>query len=135
MVTIRAAVALEVGKEIAGTTADSEPEPDIVVVRGDRRDYPDRHPGPAEIGLVVEVSDTTLQRDRTIKQRLYAAAGIVCYWIANLPEGWIEVYQAPTGPTESPQYARRNDYRRGTTVPLLLDGAQIGEVAVEDVLG
>jgi Uma2 family endonuclease len=117
------------------TTADSEPEPDIVVVRGDRRDYRDRHPSPADVGMVVEVSDATLQRDRTIKQRLYAAAGIEHYWIVNLPEGWIEVYQEPSNLTEAPHYARRDDYLRGAMVPLFLAGTQIGAVAVEEVLG
>jgi Uma2 family endonuclease len=54
------------------TTNDSEPEPDVVIVRGDRRQYRDRHPGPDDVALVVEVSDSTLQRDRTMKQRMYA---------------------------------------------------------------
>lgn len=46
------------------TTTDSEPEPDVVIVRGDRRDYTERHPYADEVALVVEVADTTLQRDR-----------------------------------------------------------------------
>jgi len=45
------------------TLAASEPEPDVTVVRGSRRDYADRHPGPADVALVVEVADTGLQRD------------------------------------------------------------------------
>lgn len=117
------------------TTADSEPEPDVVIVRGDRRLYRDRHPGPAEIALVVEVADSTLQRDRTTKQRLYAAAGIVAYWIVNLVEGQVEVYHEPTGPSAAPGYARRTDYRRDESIPLLLDGQFVGSVAVELVLG
>lgn len=59
---------------------DSEPEPDVVVVRGDTRQYLDRHPGAEDIALVVEVSDTTLQRDRSLKKRIYARAGIPIYW-------------------------------------------------------
>src|SRR5262245_18478406 len=58
------------------TTATSEPEPDLSVVRGDRRQYRERHPGPEDLALVVEVSDTTLDRDQGTKRRLYAAAGI-----------------------------------------------------------
>jgi Uma2 family endonuclease len=78
------------------TTADSEPEPDVVVVRGEVRQYLDRHPGPPDLALVVEVADATLQRERSLKKRLYAAAGIPVYWIANLAEGRFEVYADPT---------------------------------------
>ena len=116
------------------TTSDSEPEPDVVIVRGDRRQYRDRHPGPTEVALVVEVSDSTLQRDRTMKQRLYAAAGIVAYWIVNLGEGQVEVYEEPIRSGDAPCYARRADYRRGESVPLTLDGQAVGVVAVDAVL-
>jgi Uma2 family endonuclease len=58
------------------TLDKSEPEPDIVIVRGDTRDYLDRHPGAKDIALVVEVSDSTLERDRTLKKRIYARANI-----------------------------------------------------------
>jgi Uma2 family endonuclease len=73
------------------TTADSEPDPDVMVVRGARRNYRERHPGPGDVGLVVEVADTTLQRNRGVKLRLYAAAGIPTYWIVNQSERRIEV--------------------------------------------
>ncbi|MEI7646186.1 MAG: Uma2 family endonuclease [Chloroflexales bacterium] len=116
------------------TTADSEPEPDVVIVRGDRRQYRDRHPGPEDVALVVEVSDSTLQRDRTMKQRLYATAGIAVYWIVNLVDGQVEVYQEPSGPASEPHYARRDDYRREAAIPLMLDGESVGVVDVEAVL-
>lgn len=116
------------------TTADSEPEPDVVIVRGDRRQYRDRHPGPEDVALVVEVSDSTLQRDRTMKQRLYATAGIAVYWIVNLVDGQVEVYQEPRGPASEPHYARRDDYRREAAIPLMLDGESVGVVDVEAVL-
>jgi Uma2 family endonuclease len=61
------------------TTETSEPEPDIAVVRGERRDYRTRHPGPADVGLVVEVSDASLDRDQKWKKNLYAEARIVLY--------------------------------------------------------
>ena len=51
----------------------SEPEPDAMVVRGSRRDYLDRLPGPAEVALVVEVADTSLEQDRVFKKAIYAA--------------------------------------------------------------
>lgn len=73
---------------------DSEPEPDVAVVAGDARSYRDAHPTSAL--LVVEVSDHSLHRDRTVKQRLYARCGIPEYWILALPERRLEIYRDPT---------------------------------------
>src|SRR5262249_41008702 len=63
------------------TLETSEPEPDGVVVRGETRQYLDRHPGPRDVALVVEIADASLDRDRGLKKRLYAEAGIPAYWI------------------------------------------------------
>ena len=71
----------------------SEPEPDIAVVPGAIRDYMDAHPTSAV--LVVEVSNESLHRDRTVKQRLYAASGIPEYWIVALPDHRLEVHRDP----------------------------------------
>jgi Uma2 family endonuclease len=62
----------------------SEPEPDLAIMRGTVLDYGDRHPGPEEIELVVEVADSTLKRDCEIKDKLYAQAGIANYWFLDL---------------------------------------------------
>jgi Uma2 family endonuclease len=72
----------------------SEPEPDLSIVTGNPRDYLGKgHPKTAF--LVVEVSDSTLQFDRTIKASLYAKAGIDEYWILNLIDRCVEVYRNP----------------------------------------
>ena len=71
----------------------SEPEPDVAVVPGTIRDYMDAHPTSAV--LVVEVSNESLHRDRTLKQRLYAASAIPEYWIVALPDHRLEVYRNP----------------------------------------
>src|SRR5262245_37560170 len=68
------------------TTPDSEPEPDVAVVLAPERRYLDHHPGPAEIGLVIEVSDSSLPEDRSVKSRIYARAGIGEYWIVNIAD-------------------------------------------------
>ncbi len=115
------------------TTDDSEPEPDVTVARGERRDYLDRHPGPNDIALIVEVSDTTLQRDRSLKKRVYARAGIPVYWIVNLVETRIEAYAAPSGPTEEPDYLECREYAAGDEIPVLLDGNEIGRLAVGEL--
>ncbi len=70
----------------------SEPEPDVSVVKGTRDSYTD-HPKAAL--LVVEVSDTTLQFDREQKSSLYARSGIFEYWIVNLKDQVLEVYRNP----------------------------------------
>jgi Uma2 family endonuclease len=116
------------------TTADSEPEPDVVIVRGETQHYPDRHPGPQDVAVVVEVADWTLGRDQGWKKRLYAAAGIPVYWIANLVDNRIEVYSEPSGPVEGPDYHQRQDYGLSDAVPLLIDGVEVGRIPVGDIL-
>jgi Uma2 family endonuclease len=116
------------------TSDDSEPEPDVMIVRGDREDFITRHPRSPEVALVAELADTSLRRDRSLKLRLYARAGIPSYWIVNLIDRRVEVYTAPTGPVESPGYAGRRDYAEADTLPLTLDGQEIGALRVSDLL-
>jgi Uma2 family endonuclease len=78
------------------TLSESEPEPDVMVVHGMRRDYRQRHPGAQDVVLVVEVADSTLARDRNLKKPLYATAGIAHYWILNLQEQQLEVFARPS---------------------------------------
>jgi Uma2 family endonuclease len=114
--------------------SDSQPEPDVAVVRGNRRSYLVRHPGPTDIGLLIEVADTSLLRDQRDKTRIYARAGIVCYWIVNLVDQRIEVYTQPSGPMAVPAYGSFQIYQPGDNVPLVLDGNNVGSVAVADLL-
>ena len=72
---------------------DSEPEPDIAVTRGSRRDYSRGHP--VLPVLVVEVADSSLSLDREHKGSLYARAGVADYWILNLVERVLEIYREP----------------------------------------
>lgn len=73
----------------------TEPEPDVAVVTGQWADYAD-HPSSQVVMLVVEVSDSTLAKDRTLKAQSYARAGITDYWIVNLVNRQLEVYRDPT---------------------------------------
>jgi Uma2 family endonuclease len=116
------------------TLSHSEPEPDLAVVRGDETRYLSNHPGPADIGLVMEISDTTLDADRSDKGRIYAEAGIASYWIVNLVDRQIEIYTQPSGATTTPSFAHRQDYRIGDDVPLMLDTAVVGNIPVQDLL-
>ena len=72
-----------------------EPEPDLAIVEGRPADFADRHPGPADVTCVIEVAGTSLERDRTIKQRIYAVAGVPQYVIVNLIQSRVEVFEKP----------------------------------------
>lgn len=112
----------------------SRPEPDVALARGDRRTYVTRHPDPADFGLVVEVSDSSLDRYQLDKTRIYARDRIPVYWVANLVDRRVEVYTNPNGPGEDPRYHTLNVYAEGTTVPVVLDGVTVGTIPVNDLL-
>jgi Uma2 family endonuclease len=116
------------------TLADSEPEPDFAVVRGTAADYENRHPGAADVGLVIEVANSSLLRDQRDKTHIYARGGIVCYWIVNLVDSRVEVYIQPSGPTAVPSYGSFQTYQPADSVPLILDGNAVGAIAVADLL-
>jgi Uma2 family endonuclease len=118
------------------TLTDSEPELDVAIVRGSTLDYLDRHPSASDIALIVEVADSTLERDRTIKHRLYARHSIPVYWIINLPEQQIEVYTQPvvTSVISESRYQNRRDYKLDDRVPVAIAGQVIGELSVRDLL-
>ncbi|HZU36709.1 MAG TPA: Uma2 family endonuclease [Gemmataceae bacterium] len=120
-----------VGSQEPITTQDSGPEPDAVIVHGDTQQYLDRHPGPQDVALVVEVADTTLQRDWTSKKQLYAAARIPVYWIVNLIDKQVEVYSEPSGQAD---YRQRRDYDLDKEVPLVIGGQEIGRLAVRSLM-
>lgn len=108
--------------------SDSEPEPDVAVVRGGVRDYRDRHPTGQDTVLVVEVADATWRFDREHKGRVYAAAGIPEYWIVNLESGALEVYRDSEGGQYRQQLAKAAE---DTVAPLFAPQVQ---VRVSDLL-
>ncbi|MEA5581339.1 Uma2 family endonuclease [Nodularia harveyana UHCC-0300] len=74
---------------------DSEPEPDIAIVRNVDDNYLSAHPHPSDVLLVIEVADSSLKYDQEIKLQLYAKAGISNYWIFNLVDNYLESYSEP----------------------------------------
>jgi hypothetical protein len=116
------------------TTAESEPEPDLVVTPGPASRYATRHPEPHEIALVVEVADSSLSFDRGDKCRSYARAAIICYWIVDLIHRRVEVYTDPTGPTAAPSYRQHTDYGTADSLPLIVAGQQVALIPVADLL-
>jgi Putative restriction endonuclease len=115
------------------TTRDSEPEPDIVVARAPGSKYLTAHPTPKDIGLIVEVADSSLDIDRDLKARLFARAKIPIYWIVNIPERRVEVYTNPRR-GKSPAYRERQDYGIDASVSLVLGMQVIAHLPVRQLL-
>jgi Uma2 family endonuclease len=74
----------------------SEPEPDLVLVKGNILDYINNHPQPADVYLVVEVADFTLKTDCEIKDKIYAQAGIADYWVIDIKNRQVHIFRDPT---------------------------------------
>jgi len=113
---------------------ESEPEPDLKCVRGSNRDYVERTPTAHDCPLVVEVSDSSLADDTGEMLQAYAAAMVPVYWVVNIPRRRVDVYTGPSGPVPAPSYASHESFGPGENVPVLLDGREVGRVAVSDVL-
>jgi Uma2 family endonuclease len=73
----------------------TQPQPDITIATLRPQGYADHHPNAQDVLLVIEVSDSTLADDRAEKLQLYAASGILEYWIFNLVDLFLEAYQEP----------------------------------------
>ncbi len=107
----------------------SQPEPDLTILRWKDDFYESGHPTAQDIYLLIEVSDTTLETDRTLKLPLYAGAGITEVWIVNLQDNQIEVYRNPSDKT----YQLTQTFTQGQTLTIeLLPEITI---AVSDILG
>ena len=102
---------------------NSEPQPDFTVLRS-RGDYETRGPRPEDVMLAVEVSDTTLRRDRRVKLALYARARIPEFWIVNLETREVEIYRSPADDTyasverKGPGDVATVDAVPGVTIPI-----------------
>ena len=108
----------------------SEPEPDIAVLRPRSDFYGNGKPEPAEVLLLIEVADSSLDYDRTVKGPLYAENGIREYWIVNLEDDCVEVHRDPQtdGSYRDVRTLRRGDRIDHSELPGLA-------IAMTDVLG
>ena len=91
---------------------DSEPMPDFAIVRLDPRDYDDRHPGPDDAHLLIEIADSSRDFDRRKKVPLYARSGIPEAWLVDLVDEVVVVYRGPSGTG----YNARFEVRRGESI-------------------
>jgi Uma2 family endonuclease len=108
--------------------------PDVVVLRGPDTIYGQRLAGAADVALLVEVSDTTYAKDSGPKLRRYATFRIPVYWIVDLNRRMVEVRTGPFGKGKQAGYAHCDIYREWDTIPVELDGQEIGRVAATDLL-
>jgi Uma2 family endonuclease len=74
----------------------SEPEPDLALVKSDPLDYDDRHPKAEDVYLIIEIADSTLKTDLTLKKQVYAEAKIPDYGVLDLAKRQLYVYRQPT---------------------------------------
>jgi len=107
--------------------------PDVAVARGARGDCLPLPPPLERMALIVEVSLSTETYDGGKKLRRYAAAGVPGYWIVRVTSGLVSVYQTPQGGGKLAGYASRTDYKRGEDFSAVIDGTQVGRVAVADL--
>ncbi len=113
--------------------SDSEPEPDLAIYAGSEADHWERHPHPYEVNLIAEIDDSSSGRNRSRKGRIYAHAGILEYWIVNLPDRSLELYRDPHTPLSGDAvYQTKLTLRHGDSIaPLAFPDF---EVAVSDFL-
>ena len=112
----------------------SEPEPDLSVVRGGIRDYPDGKPLPSNVALLVEVSDSSYAFDTGTKLGIYARASVSAYWVLDVVDKILEIHSDPTGPAEPASYRQVRRLGAEEHVELVLDGREVGRIAVKDLL-
>jgi Uma2 family endonuclease len=93
---------------------NSEPEPDVAIVRSPDTQYLAHHPYPEDIFWLIEYSDTTLAKDLNAKQRIYAQAGILEYWVVNLQASELIVFRAAA----SDGYEAQTKLTSGSISPL-----------------
>lgn len=103
------------------TLADSEPEPDIAIVRLPELQYNDRHPRAEDVFWLVEVAKTSLKKDTELKASIYATSGITEYWVLDLTQNQVFVFRNP----QPNQYTSEQSFRSGTIAPLAFPEIQV----------
>ncbi|MCA1685943.1 MAG: Uma2 family endonuclease [Planctomycetia bacterium] len=116
----------------------TKPQPDLLVIKWPRSRFRVAPPSASDVALVVEISVSTYPRDSGERYRKYAAFGIEPYWIVNVPERRVEVYEVPHVTADGTStYQKRTDFGLDQTIPVELTrpGAAVAlEVAVIDIL-
>jgi len=107
----------------------SEPEPDFIVARARRDFYAAAHPTAEDVFLVIEVADSTLRKDRTVKLPIYARQGVVEVWLVDVAARTVSVYTDPVdGAYSNVRTARADEPITPQSLPEL-------SVTVREILG
>lgn len=115
------------------TAHRSEPEPDLAILKGTHADFRDKHPIGSNCRLVIEVADTSLDKDRA-KATIYREAGVEEYWIINVPDRSLERYLfSATQPHES-QIAELQTFHAPGSVSLKIADTDL-VLELKEVLG
>lgn len=115
----------------------SAPLPDFAVIRSADllgRAAPDRHPGPGDVGLVIEIAVTSLREDLTTALEQYARAGIPAYWVIDVAGRRILAHGEPRVAESRGEYARVETHRAGAALPLVLDGREVARIPFDEML-
>lgn len=104
----------------------SEPEPDLAILKRKDNFYADGHPKAEDVLLMIEVSDSTIVKDQTLKRAAYAASNIAEYWIINLPDSQLEQYLYP----DKGDYQEVRILKSGQIV----ESELLGKIAVDDII-
>lgn len=107
---------------------DSEPQPDLAIVRARADFYASGHPRPKDVFLLVEVADESVDRDRRVKLPLYARAGVAEVWLVDLNARVIEIHRRP----RKGVYREVRSFAPGERLPV---AALDATVAVNEILG
>jgi Uma2 family endonuclease len=100
-----------------------EPEPDLVLLKPRADFYVSRRPGPADVLVVIEVADSSLEYDRDVKAPIYAQAGIPEYWLVDLDAKALTRYLSP----ERGAFQRVEQLQCGQSIaPQLLPACEVG---------
>jgi Uma2 family endonuclease len=110
------------------------PVPDISVLKASLRAFARRSPQPQDIALLAEVADSTYLKDSGIKLRRYAHVRVPQYWIVHLDRRQVEVYREPYGRHSKAAYRILEFYTEDVEIPIVIDGNDLGRIAVKEIL-
>ncbi|MDJ0712863.1 MAG: Uma2 family endonuclease [Prochloraceae cyanobacterium] len=103
------------------TLANSEPEPDIAIVKAPRSLYRSRHPYPEDIYWLIEISDSTLSYDLDEKKKVYARSQIEEYWVVDITAKKLTIFRQPLGE----EYQSKTEYTTGKISPVTFPDLEI----------
>jgi Uma2 family endonuclease len=110
------------------------PQPDIAVFKSPFSAFARDWPQPHDIALLVEVADTSYPKDSGIKLRRYAHVQIAQYWIVHLDRRQVEVYRDPHGRHGKAGYRMIEIHPNTVEIPVVIEGNDLGGIAVKEIL-